>query len=248
MKVIITDDEPAARLLLRSMLQKNYPEIEVVELCDDLPSTVKAIHKHGPDAVFLDIEMPGFSGLELLQFFSPEEVNFGVVFVTAYNQFALQAFRLSAVDYLLKPIQMKQLGESVAKLKERAGFKETVEELEALRNNLNPKQKPKLTVPTSEGKYFFDLDDLLYLRAQGAYTEVHSKSQKMLFVGKNLRWFEETLQEYPNFYRCHRSAIVNLAEVKGMTKKTINVLSLSNGDEIEFARERVDELTKRLAF
>jgi two-component system LytT family response regulator len=113
MKAIIVDDENKARQLLRAMLSDLCPNVEVVADCDDLPNGVKAIKRHSPDLVFLDIEMPGHSGLELLDFFNDDEVNFNIIFTTAYDHYAIQAFKLSAVDYLLKPLSPKDLVEAV---------------------------------------------------------------------------------------------------------------------------------------
>jgi two-component system LytT family response regulator len=108
-KAIIIDDEEMARTLLQGMVAEYCNNVETVDLCKDLPTGVKAIRKHKPDIVFLDIEMPGHSGLELLDFFDENEINFSIIFVTAYNRYAIQAFKLSAVDYLLKPIEVDDL-------------------------------------------------------------------------------------------------------------------------------------------
>ena len=115
MKAIIIDDEKQARVSLSLLLQENCPEIEVADQCENLPQGVKSIRKHRPDVVFLDIEMPGHSGLELLEFFDEKEIEFSIIFTTAYNDFAVQAFKLSALDYLLKPIDMETLEVALGK-------------------------------------------------------------------------------------------------------------------------------------
>ena len=112
-KCIIIDDEPKARNLLEAIIEQYCPDLTIEALCEDLPTGIKAIKKHKPELIFLDIEMPGHSGLELMDFFDDEEVNFGIIFTTAYNEYALQAFRFSAIDYLLKPIQHTTLIETV---------------------------------------------------------------------------------------------------------------------------------------
>ena len=134
-KSIIIDDEPKARLVLQAVLEQYCPNVTVLEHCADLPSGVKAIKKNKPELVFLDIEMPGHSGLELLDFFAPEEVNFNVIFTTAYNEYALQAFRFSAIDYLLKPIQHNQLMEAVARFEQKKGILQQ-QQILALQQNL----------------------------------------------------------------------------------------------------------------
>lgn len=120
---IIIDDEPKARALLEAIIKDYCPQLQLMALCEDLPSGVKAIKKYQPSLVFLDIEMPGHSGLELLDFFNEEEVNFNVIFTTAYDEYAIRAFRFSAIDYLLKPIQHTQLVEAVDRFfKDRINF------------------------------------------------------------------------------------------------------------------------------
>jgi len=118
-KSIIIDDETRARKLLSTIITDYCPELSIEAECEDLPSGIKAIKKYNPDIVFLDIEMPGHSGLELLNFFTEDEINFNVIFTTAYNEYAVQAFRFSAIDYLLKPIQHGQLKEAVQRYNKR---------------------------------------------------------------------------------------------------------------------------------
>ena len=115
MKAIIIDDEKRARISLAYILQEYCPNVTIVAECENLPEGVKAIRKNQPNIVLLDIEMPGHSGLELLDFFDENDVNFSIIFTTAYNEYALQAFKFSAVDYLLKPINPEQLSEAISR-------------------------------------------------------------------------------------------------------------------------------------
>jgi two-component system LytT family response regulator len=135
-KCIIIDDEPKARKLLEAIIQQYCPELTIEALCEDLPTGVKAIRKHHPQLVFLDIEMPGHSGLELMEFFNADEIDFSIIFTTAYNEYALQAFKLSAIDYLLKPIQHKELIESVDRFKKNQLIKQS-QQIKVLQQNLN---------------------------------------------------------------------------------------------------------------
>ena len=114
MRALIVDDEAKARSVLKELLAEFGTTIEVVAMADDIPSAVKAIHQHKPEVVFLDIEMPGYNGFQLLEFF--DKINFKIVFTTAYSEYAVQAFEISAVDYLLKPIQISQLERTIGKL------------------------------------------------------------------------------------------------------------------------------------
>ena len=119
MKAIIIDDEKRARVTLKLLLNEYCPDIEIVAECENLPTGVKAIRKHNPDLVLLDIEMPGHSGLELLDFFDEDDVRFSIIFTTAYNEYAIQAFKFSAIDYLLKPINPDQLVAAIKRLQKQ---------------------------------------------------------------------------------------------------------------------------------
>src|SRR5688572_32935140 len=133
---VIIDDENKARVLLRAMLERYAPDLNILADCNDLPTGVKAIKKLKPDLVFLDIEMPGYSGLELLDFFDEDELTFDVIFITAYIEYAIQAFRFSAIDYLLKPLQQQQLIDAVERLVMKSE-KQRTNLLEASKSNLN---------------------------------------------------------------------------------------------------------------
>ena len=205
-KAIIVDDEEMARTLLEGMLQLYCPEVEVVALCKDLPSGVKAIHKQKPDLVFLDIEMPGHSGLELLDFFDENEIDFSVIFVTAYNRYAIQAFKLSAIDYLLKPIETEDLKNAVdlfIKQKERVNYA-------ILKNNLQAHVSKKIGINGVSSIVFVDVDDILFFQADGSYSMVFLKDGKTIIASKSLKHFENILVENLHFFRCHKSYIVNL--------------------------------------
>lgn len=143
MKAIIIDDEKQARVSLSLLLKEYCPEIQLLEECQNLPEGVKAIRKHKPDVIFLDIEMPGHSGLELLNFFDEKEVDFAIIFTTAYNEFAVQAFKLSALDYLLKPIVPDELVSAIAKLK-----KQRKDQFQILSENINKDKPEKIAIPS----------------------------------------------------------------------------------------------------
>ncbi len=204
-KAIIIDDEEMARTLLNGMLSLYCPTVKVEALCKDLPEGVKAIRKHKPDIVFLDIEMPGHSGLELLDFFDENEIHFSIIFITAYNRYAIQAFKLSAIDYLLKPIEAEDLIQAITlyeKQKNRINYN-------VLQNNLKTGHSKKIGLNNVSSITFVDVDDILFIQADGAYSKVFLKEGKQIVTSKNLKHFENTLSENSNFFRCHKSYIVN---------------------------------------
>lgn len=243
-KAIIIDDESRARQLLASMIKEASEEIEVVELCADLPSGVKAICKHKPDLVFLDIEMPGHSGLELFDFFNEDEINFSVIFATAYSEYAIDALRLSALDYILKPIQTDKLQTAIARFLNKKG-KET-NQLLALKENLQADVPNKIILPSGSNQYIYNINDIIYIKGEGAYSEFSLKDGNTLLVSKNLKYYEDTLEQHAQFLRAHRSYIVNVNYVKNHDKSEGGKLILMNEINIPISSEKVDEFLLKI--
>lgn len=235
MKAIIIDDEKMARTLLNGYVQEFCADVEVVEMCADLPSGVKAIRKHQPDIVFLDIEMPGHSGLELLDFFDEKEANFSIIFITAYNQYAIQAFKLSAVDYLLKPVEPSELAQAVNRCrqqKEKSDF-------QLLKENLTPQSKRKIAIAMSNSIKYVALDSIMFLKADGAYTEIILSDDSKLIASRGLKHFDETLSDVPSFFRCHKSYLINTEFITDYVKSDGGFLKIKH-HEIGISTEKVD--------
>jgi len=241
-KAIIIDDEEMARTLLKGMLELYCPNIEVQALCNDLPSGVKAIRKHKPNIVFLDIEMPGHSGLELLDFFDDGEIDFSIIFVTAYNRYAIQAFKLSAVDYLLKPIESEDLINAVALFEKQQGK----QNYGILKSNLSAKVSKKIGINGVSSVVFVDLSDILFFQAEGAYTKVVLKDGKTLLASKSLKHFEQALSDRLEFYRCHKSFIVNIEHVSEYVKSDGGYLKVQQ-HEIGLSPDKVSVLLERMS-
>lgn len=239
-KAIIIDDEEMARTLLKGMLAEYCPNVEVVDLCKDLPCGVKSIRKNKPNIVFLDIEMPGHSGLELLDFFDDNEIDFSIIFVTAYNRYAIQAFKLSAVDYLLKPIESQDLIDAVSlfeKQKEKKQYK-------VLKENLSSQSK-KIGLNNVSSISFVELDTILFFQADGSYTKVVLKDGKIITTSKSLKHFENILEDNSDFYRCHKSFIVNINHISEYIKSDGGSLRVGS-HEIGISAEKVSVLLDRL--
>lgn len=244
MKAIIVDDETRARQMLRAMLADLCPEVEVVSDCDDLPNGVKAIRRLAPQLVFLDIEMPGFSGLEILEFFSEGEVNFDIIFTTAYDHYAIQAFKVSAVDYLLKPISPSELRAAVLRVINRN--KRELEPLELLRHHLSQDASSKLAVPQLNGFRFIDHSDILYLKGERAYASIYLTDGSSVLASRNLKYFEQLLTDSSKFFRCHRSFIVNVDHITEYVKTDGGNLILRGNRQVSVAADRVPVLMERL--
>jgi two-component system LytT family response regulator len=247
MNLLIVDDEPHARLALAGMLAENFPDLTVVGEAADVPQAVKAIRRLNPDIVFLDIEMPGYTGLELLDFFDPEEIKFQIIFVTAYSEFALRAFDLSAVDYLLKPLRLPALQRAVEKARRTLQTPDTEQSqrLGLLKNNFYEPASRKIAVSLAEGLEIVPLEDILYLKADGGYTTFVLEGKRTLLSSKNMADYER-LQECGPFFRIHRSYIAHLDKVRRYSRQDGGSLLMLNGEELPVARERKQPLLDRL--
>jgi two-component system LytT family response regulator len=232
---ILIDDEPQARVLLREMLKVACPDVQVVAECADLPNGVKALRKHRPMLVFLDIEMPGHSGLELLDFFNEDEVDFSIIFTTAYHNYAIQAFKLNAIDYLLKPIEIAELEAAVSRFAKRQGQSN----LPLVRNMMQQGQQRKIAVPSGTSIKLLPPDQILYLKADNTYTEVLLADGSKLVVSRTLKNFEDSLADDKTFFRCHKSFIVNLLHVTQLNKSDGGSLVIQDKVEVPISQDRV---------
>ena len=239
---VIIDDEFKARNVLQNILQENFPEVKILAQADDVPEGVLAIRKHQPQLVFLDIEMPGYNGFQLLDFFG--SINFNIIFTTAYSEYALQAFQVSAIDYLLKPIQIEKLKNALEKFK-NGPIPQHDERIDTLKQNLNHSGIQKLALPVASGLRFIKVDDIVYLKADGSYTNFVLENEKLL-ISKKLKDFEDLLAGNPNFYRPHRSYLINIHKVKEFNKGDGGYIIMDNNDEVGVSRELKEETLKKL--
>lgn len=235
LKAIIVDDEAKARRILENFITEYCPQLSIVAISEDVPQAVKAIKKSQPDVVFLDIEMPGYNGFQLLEFF--EEIDFEIIFTTAYSEFALKAFQVSAVDYLLKPIQIEQLIKAVEKMEKIKGNSLIRERLQTLQANLKEHQIKKIVVPVSEGSLFIEVNDITYLKAEGSYVNIFLKDGNKVLVSKNIKDYENQLTLKEGFYRTHRSYLVNTGYITNISADHSEAM-LGNHATVSIARER----------
>lgn len=238
LNAIIIDDEERARNTLSSLLLNYCPEIKVISTCSNVPDGVIAINKNKPDVVFLDIEMPDYNGFELLGFF--REIDFEIIFVTAYSEYAIKAFEISAVDYILKPIDIDQLKNSVEKLKQKKLHSQMQEQIELLKDSYKGNSIRKIALSMNDGLTFVEVDDIVYLEADGAYTNFHLKSGNKILVSKKLKFYEDILSIRPSFFRTHRSFLINVNYIKKYSRSE-NLIILDNGSDVVISRDRKQE-------
>lgn len=241
---ILVDDEAKARELLRNMLAAHCPQVEVLAEEENVKDAVQAIHQHQPEIVFLDIEMPRISGLELPSFFKPEDLTFNIIFVTAYSEYAVQAFRLSACDYLLKPVDTSDLRAAVEKATARQNQLSST--FQTLRVNMDTAASKRLALPHSTGMDFVELNEVVQFEADGSYTHVHMMNGDRFTVSQRLRVYEELLEKNLDFFRIHRAHLINMTLVKSYSRAE-SLMIMKNGSSLPISRERKQDVEEVLA-
>lgn len=238
LKVLIIDDEKFARVALRAILETHFKEkFQILGEASDVPEAVRLIHATKPDLIFIDIQMPEYSGFDLLSFFDPSQIFFHIVFVTAFNEFALKAFEISAVDYLLKPVHKDQIQRVLDKLN-----KSVPNEIlyKNLNDNLQNPKTPKLLLQSVENIFIVKLEEIQYLEADGSYTRFILADTSEIIISKGLIEFE-FIEKYDFFFRAHRSYIVNLNAIKRILKKD-NLIEMQNGKTLPITLEKKKRL------
>lgn len=241
MTCIIIDDETNARISIRGILEENYPHVRILGESSNVPEAVKAINKLKPDFVFLDIEMPNQNGFALLDYFDEEAIDFKIVFVTAYSEYSLQAFEMSAVDYILKPARIESIGKALKKLEIQINNKENIS---VLKENIAENGNKKIVLQTAESLYVVGVNDIIFIQAEGNYTKFHTTTHPILTITKKIAEFEY-LERTDSFFRSHRSFIVNLSKIKKVDKKEF-VIIMSNDKEAYLSQEKKQALIEKI--
>ena len=246
LRALIIDDSPQARKLLLLMLHDLAEDIDIVGQAEDVEEGLKLIQDMQPDALFLDIEMPDYNGFELLDFF--KEINFEIIFATAYSQYALKAFEVSAIDYLLKPIDIDQLKIAVNKAAEKRNQSNIMQRLELLKETYKGEEIRKIALPMSDGLLFVDVNEIIHFEADRAYTHVYMKNGSKLTVSKPMRVFEDILDNRTFFFRPHRSYLINLNYLRKYNRGE-SLIVMDNQVVVNISREKkaeFDALLKEL--
>lgn len=232
---VIVDDEVRARRVLVRLLAERHPEVQVVGEAGDLPAAAALIKQSRPDFVLLDVEMPNYLGTEVAEFF--DRIDFEIVFVTAYSHYAVEAFRVAALDYLLKPVQVDDLARAIARVRDVRHATSTDERVRALRRELDGINR-RIALHAAEGMTFFEVDYLVLLAADGSYTHVHVRGRaRPITVSKRLKYFETYLADSPQFVRVHRSSLINLNHVTGFDRVGSR-LTLDGAPAVTISRDR----------
>ncbi len=239
---LIVDDEKKVRESLKKLLTENCPAVKVLAEAASVDEAYNLIKKHSPQIVFLDVEMHDNNGFDLLKKFS--KINFKVIFVTAHADYAIQAIKFSAVDYLLKPVSADDLIEAVSKAIREINFDHHYH-YQGLLQNLIPGTVQKLAVPVKDGIAFLSPEEIIRLEADGAYTHIYSIGKKNTAT-KNIKEYETLLSEQ-SFFRSHKSHLINLLHVKLYNRVDGYSVQMSDGSTVEISRRKKDEFIELMS-
>lgn len=238
-KAILIDDEQSAIRVLTNLLKKLSSNIEIITTSSNLKDGVKQIKKLQPDVVFLDVQMPNYAGYEIVKFFN--KINFEIIFVTAYDQYAIKAFELNAIDYLVKPIDRTKLTASIKKVEGKLNQKAALVDYQILLKTIKEKDYKKIIIPELGNRRIINLDNIIAIEADGAYSKIHLKESRIITTSKNLKYFESVLPKDTTFFRSHRAWIINLDYIDFLNKTERNV-TLANGTIIaKMSRARIND-------
>jgi two-component system LytT family response regulator len=246
LKAVIVEDEIRSREFLKSLVEEYCPTVKVFAMAASVDEAVEAVNNHRPDLLFLDIELHTGTGFDVLG--RVNHHNFNVIFTTAYDHYAIKAIKFSAVDYLLKPIDVEELQAAVQKASDKMQNNTSEQTLQLLLKNL---QKPadtdfSVTLATSEGLEFVPLQQIIRLEASGPYTHFYMKGGKKIMVSKNLKEYELLLADH-QFFRVHNSHIINLKEVKRMVKSDGGYAVMTDDSMITISPKKRDEFMQQIA-
>ncbi|MFK7952692.1 MAG: LytR/AlgR family response regulator transcription factor [Ekhidna sp.] len=240
-RAILVDDESKSRTALRSFLTKYCPRVEIVGEADGVKKGLEKIAELNPDVVFLDIEMNDGTGFDLIE--QLPKMNFEIIFVTAFNQYAIKAFRYSAIDYLLKPVNPEELVQAVAKLSDEGRISQIEQKLEALMSNKSSLQK--IAIPSMDGIRLEEVENISYCESDNYYTIIHLVSGEKIVVSKTLKEYDKMLSE-DGFLRIHQKYLVKVSEIKTYSKSDGGFVTLNNGAHLTVSRRKKEDLVKVL--
>jgi two-component system LytT family response regulator len=242
-RTLIIDDESNNRRTIRELLENNFPKVSVVGEADGVQSAYDAIHTLSPDLILLDIKMEDGDGFDLLNKLG--NINFKIIFITAYEEYALKAIKFSALDYLLKPVLLEDLSNAIEKA-EKQIIKELNIQLAELSNNLKNTRNKRVVLKTFEKLQLVPVDDIIRCEADKNYTTFHLKDDHEVLVSGSIKDYEDMLSEQ-GFFRIHKSHIINLSYIDSFVKADGGYVMLTNGTHIPVAMRKKNQLIELLA-
>ena len=239
-RTVVIEDEEHSRKMLKEMLHEQCPQLNVVGDADSVKTGLTAIAEKRPELVFLDIELQSETSFEILE--RLPEINFELVFTTAFDHYALKAIKFCAIDYLLKPIDLNELRTAVAKAEKRLNREYLNRNLEVLVNNLKSgsQNNHKIALSTLEGLLFVNVSDIIYCESSGPYTHFILKHANKIVTSKHLKEYENLLSGY-DFFRIHKSYLVNLGEIQKYIRGEGGQLIMSDGAALSVSKQRKED-------
>jgi two-component system LytT family response regulator len=245
-RCVLIDDESNSLEMMEWLLKTYCPQVTIDAMCNAADKGIEAINKYRPDVVFLDIEMPHMNGFDMLEQF--DKIFFDVVFCTAYDQFAIKAFRYSALNYLLKPVDPDDLKETIRRLEEKKSSP-SKEQIELLLQNIRQVSKPttqRIALTTNDGMIFVATSEILYCAAESNYTSIVLEGGKKILVSKVLKDIDEALAG-PDFFRVHNSYLINLNRIKKFVRGEGGYVIMDDGANISISRSRRQEFMEQFS-
>lgn len=235
-RVAIVDDEAATRTLLRRLFKDYFPDVQLIGEADSVASGIELLKTNPPELLFLDIQMPDGSGFDLLSHF--DQPNFHLIFITAFDQFALKAFQYNAIDYLLKPLDPRSLREALDKLRKQTELA-LRPRLNGLMETMESRQAKKIALSSAEGYAFYKLEEIIRLESSGNYTTFYIEGGNRTTVAKTIKEYEDILPEHL-FFRVHQSHIVSLQHVRKFLKADNGQALMADGCKVPVSRRKKD--------
>ncbi len=237
-RVVIIDDEPDAVKFIQGIISEYCPNLEVAGTANSARDGITVINQARPDLVFLDVQMPHGSGFDLLASF-PEKT-FDVIFITAYNHYAIQAIKFSAVDYILKPVNISEFIEAVSKVEQkRSSLEYRNLNFNSLLENLKAPLPSKLAIPTSDGIEYLNTAEIIRIEADRSYSWFYLTEKRKYLVSRNLKEYQELLQDL-NFFRPHNSHLINMIFVKKFIRQEGGYIEMTDGSNVPISRGKKD--------
>ncbi|HKR03418.1 MAG TPA: LytTR family DNA-binding domain-containing protein [Bacteroidia bacterium] len=242
---LIVDDEKPQQDLLSGMIKDHFPDLQLVGICSSVDEGTEKIKAVKPQLIFLDVVMPPFTGFDLLNRLSP--INFDVIFTTSYEQYAIKAFKVSAVDYLLKPFTVEQLAEGIGKFEKKIQLKQSLLHIETLLHNIdsNSFESVKIALPTLNGFTFIQLGEIIRCESDNTYTTFFLANKTKMMVSKTMKECEDILSDY-NFFRIHNSHLINMHYIKDYVKGEGGQVRMSDNSLVDVSRKRKQEFLNKL--
>lgn len=246
MKAIIVDDEAKSRENLQILLSDFCENVKVSAMASTVAEGLDVIKKIEPDVVFLDIQMHKETGFDLLR--QIDKIDFEIIFTTAHSEYAIEAIKFAAIDYLLKPIDIGDLRKAVSKIEKKLADSFLRERLDVLIQNFRSESSDqyKLALPTSEGLNFISLKDVLYCEAMSNYTKFHMRDSSNHLVSKTLKEYETLLMQH-NFFRIHNSFLVNIREVKKYVRGEGGYVIMNNEQNLDVSKRKKEAFLSKIS-